>query len=128
MLFLWLTTSAPDGSAINEDTQGLFTRSLKMYVFMKATFSQTQQKVQVLSCPVQNTLCLNSQGTVIRDLKIRESDMGKGFDCCAIRSDCELTFLYFLYFLKSTLPVQFALQPQTSKHSYVLKCTAYNFE
>lgn len=123
MLF---SASAPDGSAINEDTQGLVPWSLQVSVFMKATFSQTQQKVHVLSCSVQNTLCVDSQGTVIWDLKIKESDVGKGFDCYAIRSDCGVTFPICL--LKSTLPVQFTLQPQTAKHSFVLKHTAYNFE
>lgn len=123
MLF---SASAPDSSAINEDTQGLFPRSLQVSAFMKGTFSQTQQRVHVLSIPVQNTLCVDSQGTVIWDLKIKDSDVGKGFDCYAIRSDCGVTFPFFL--LKPTFPVQFTLQPQTSKHSFVLKHTAYNFE
>lgn len=74
-----LTEIAPDGSAINEDTQVLFFRSLKVSVFTKATFSQTLQKVHALSGPVQNTLYIDSQGTVVWDLKIKESDMGKRF-------------------------------------------------
>lgn len=113
-------------SAINENTQGLFPRSLQVSAFMEATFSQTQQKVHVLSCSVQNTLCVDSQGTVVWDLKIKESDVGKGFDCYAIRSDCGVTFPFCL--LKSTLPVQFTLQLQTAKHSFVLKHTAYHFK
>ncbi len=112
MLF---SASPPDGSAINENTQGLFPRSLQVSAFMKATFSQTQEKVHVLSCSVQNTLCVDSQGTVVWYVKIKESDVGKGFDCYAIRSDCGVTFPFCL--LKSTLHLLFTLQPQTAKHS-----------
>lgn len=122
-----LTEIAPDGSAINEDTQVLFLRSLKVSVFTKATFSQTLQKVHVLSGPVQNALCIDSQGTVVRDLKIKVwhgKEIPSGVTV-------ELHFLLSpevntnsCYFMCNSLHSH----KHQNTHSHVLKHTASHFE